>query len=77
MALERDVTLAILYGTPSILILRHQSGAQLAEVHVHTLNGPGQSPIKSHVLRLELYGRFAINVVDNLILVHHQVNLNQ
>lgn len=74
MALERDVTLCTLYDTPSILILRHQSGPQMAEVHVHTLNGPGQAPIKSHVLRLGLFGRFAINIVDNLILVHHQVN---
>lgn len=74
MALERDVTLSILYGIPSILILRHQSGTQMAEVHVHTLNGPGQAPHKSHVLKLELFGRFAINIVDNLILVHHQVS---
>lgn len=74
MALERDVTLATLYGVPAVLILRHQSGPQTAEVHVHTLSGPGQAPVKSHVLKLGLSGRFAINVVDNLILVHHQVS---
>ncbi|KAF5284063.1 hypothetical protein FQR65_LT13609 [Abscondita terminalis] len=74
MTLERDVTLATLYGIPAVLILRHQSGPQTAEVHVHTLNGPGQAPVKSHVLRLGLSGRFAINVVDDLILVHHQAS---
>ncbi|KAK5642592.1 hypothetical protein RI129_008759 [Pyrocoelia pectoralis] len=74
MTLERDVTLATLYGIPAVLILRHQSGPQTAEVHVHTLNGPGQAPIKSNVLRLNLTGRFAINVVDDLILVHHQAS---
>ncbi|KAJ8915777.1 hypothetical protein NQ315_004589 [Exocentrus adspersus] len=74
MALERDVTLATLYDVPAILILRHQSGPQTAEVHVHTLNGPGQSPIKTHILKLALSGRFAINVVDDLILVHHQAS---
>lgn len=74
MALERDVTLATLYGIPAVLILRHQSGPQTAEVQVHTLSGPGQAPVKSHVLKLGLSGRFAINVVDNLILVHHQVS---
>lgn len=72
MALERDVTLATLYGTPAILILRHQTSVQTAEVHVHTLSGPGMAPVKTHVLRLQATGRFAINVVDNLIIVHHQ-----
>lgn len=75
MALERDVTLATLYKTPSILIVRHQSGPQTAEVHIHMMNGPGQAPVKIHVLRLGLSGRFAINVVDNLVIVHHQVGL--
>ncbi|KAF5279065.1 hypothetical protein FQA39_LY05743 [Lamprigera yunnana] len=74
MTLERDVTLATLYGIPAILILRHQSGPQTAEVHVHTLNGPGQAPIKTNILQLGLSGRFAINVVDDLILVHHQAS---
>ena len=27
---------------------------------------------KTHVLRIEMSGRFAVNVVDNLIVVHHQ-----
>lgn len=76
MTLERDVTLATLYDMPSVLILRHQSGLQTAEVHVYTLSGPGQAPVKSHVLRLNLTGRFAINVVDDLILVHHQVKVD-
>ncbi|KAG5897338.1 hypothetical protein JTB14_030224 [Gonioctena quinquepunctata] len=74
MALERDVTLATLYGTPAVLILRHQSGPNTAEVHVHTLSGPGQAPVKSHVLKLGQSGRFAINVVDDVILVHHQAS---
>lgn len=73
MALERDVTLSTLYGVLSVLILRHQSGVQTAEVHIHTLNGLGQAPVKSHVLKLGLTGRFAINIVDNLVLIHHQV----
>ncbi|XP_065161012.1 regulator of MON1-CCZ1 complex-like [Atheta coriaria] len=74
MALERDVTLSTLYGVLSVLILRHQSGVQTAEVHIHTLNGLGQAPVKSHVLKLGLTGRFAINIVDNLVLIHHQAS---
>lgn len=73
MALERDVTLGTLYDTPAILILRHQSGPHTAEVHIHLLNGAGQAAVKSHVLKLGLSGRFAINIVDDLVLVHHQV----
>ena len=29
---------------------------------------------KSHILRLDMSGRFAVNVVDNLIVVHHQAS---
>ena len=29
---------------------------------------------KTHILRLDMSGRFAINVVDNLIIVHHQAS---
>jgi hypothetical protein len=29
---------------------------------------------KSHILRLDMSGRFAINVIDNLIVVHHQAS---
>lgn len=29
---------------------------------------------KSHILRLDKTGRFAINVVDNLVIVHHQAS---
>lgn len=29
---------------------------------------------KSHILKLDKSGRFAINVVDNLIIVHHQAS---
>lgn len=29
---------------------------------------------KSHILKLDASGRFAINVVDNLIIVHHQAS---
>jgi hypothetical protein len=29
---------------------------------------------KSHILKLDMSGRFAINVVDNLIIVHHQAS---
>lgn len=75
MALERDVVLATLYNSPAVLILRHQTGPNSAEVHIHMLGDMGQAPIKSHVLKMGLSGRFAINIVDDIIIVHHQVGI--
>lgn len=69
--LERDVTLALLYGVSSILIL-HQTQNRVVEVLIYMLNGPGLSPKKSHVLKLGQNGRFAMNIVDELVIVHHQ-----
>nr|CAD7567982.1 unnamed protein product [Timema californicum] len=74
--LERDVTLALLYGQPSIVVLRHQPrgvGSPGAEVVVYTILKMLTAK-KSHILRLDMGGRFAINVVDSLIVVHHQAS---
>lgn len=69
---ERDVTLGQIYGVSAILLLRPTPN-RLIEVVVYLLNGPGLAPRKSHILRLGHSGRFAMNVVDDLIVVHHQV----
>lgn len=69
--LERDVTLAQLYGTASILILKQISN-RAVEIVIYTLNGPGLAPKRSHILRLDYSGRLAMNIVDDLIIVHHQ-----
>ncbi|XP_014482084.1 PREDICTED: uncharacterized protein C18orf8 isoform X1 [Dinoponera quadriceps] len=74
---ERDVALAVLYGTPCIILLRHQPGANrtmgTAFVYVYTVHKM-MTIKKSHMLKLDVSGRFAINVVDNLIIVHHQAS---
>lgn len=74
---ERDVALAVLYGTPCIILLRHQPGANrsmgTAFVYVYTIHKM-MTIKKSHMLKLDVGGRFAINVVDNLIIVHHQAS---
>jgi len=72
---ESKVTLGRVYGVLAVLILEANSSTGLMEVEVHLLNGPGLAPRKCHVLRLSLPSsqpRFAINTVDNLIVVHHQ-----
>ncbi|XP_074113186.1 regulator of MON1-CCZ1 complex protein bulli [Cotesia typhae] len=73
---DRDVVLAVLYGTPCIIVLRHQYEANKsisAYVCVYTVHKM-LTIKKSHILKLDLRGRFAINVVDNLIIVHHQAS---
>ncbi|XP_046386131.1 regulator of MON1-CCZ1 complex [Ischnura elegans] len=109
---ERDVTLGVLYGNPSVLVLRHHrprppSSTPIAsslaspatapprslhfsrppivphppannqplgaEIVIYTLQGTSQ-PKKSHILELNMSGRFAVNIVDNLVIVHHEAS---
>lgn len=72
---ERDLTLGQIYGTLAILILK-PSANRFVEVVIYLLNGAGLAPKKSHVLKLGHSGRFAMNIVDDLVVVHHQVLIN-
>ncbi|XP_055628660.1 regulator of MON1-CCZ1 complex, partial [Toxorhynchites rutilus septentrionalis] len=67
----RDVTLAQLYGTNAIMILKQLQNRQF-EVVIYLLNGPGLAPRKAHILRLAQNGRFAMNIADDVVVVHHQ-----
>ncbi len=74
---ERDVTVTNLYGKPRLLILRHQpilkeqSGAHIL---IYTWHKRDSIPQKTDILMTNLSGRFAINIVDDLIVVHHQTS---
>ena len=68
---ERDLNLGNLYGCAAILILQ-QTRNQILEIVIYLLNGNGMSPIKSHILKLGFSGRVAVNIVDNIIIIHHQ-----
>ncbi|XP_071807803.1 regulator of MON1-CCZ1 complex-like isoform X2 [Asterias amurensis] len=74
--LERDVTIANLYSHLYIVVLRHQvrgPSSKGAEIVLYQLQK--ESPAKrTDVLRLNMTGRFAVNVVDNLVVVHHQAS---
>ncbi|XP_012274553.1 uncharacterized protein C18orf8 [Orussus abietinus] len=74
---ERDIALAVLYGIPRIIMLRHQPGVNrssgTAFVYVYTIHKM-MTIQKTHILKLDTSGRFAINIVDNLIIVHHQAS---
>ena len=70
--MERDVVIMHLYGVHYVGMLRNtlQPG-QGAEVLLYQLKD--DSPVRlTHVLMLDISGRFTLSVVDDLIIVHHQ-----
>nr|XP_042710778.1 regulator of MON1-CCZ1 complex isoform X5 [Chrysemys picta bellii] len=71
---ERDIAMATIYEQLYVLYLRHHSrtsnstGAEVVLYHL-----PRESSCKKmHILKLNRTGKFALNVVDNLVVVHHQ-----
>ena len=74
--LERDVTVANIYNNIYVVVLRNHSrllNSVGAEIVLYQLQKDGPAK-KTAVLRLGAVGRFAVNVVDNLIAVHHQAS---
>ncbi|XP_006835083.1 PREDICTED: uncharacterized protein C18orf8 homolog isoform X2 [Chrysochloris asiatica] len=71
---ERDIAMATIYGLLYVLFLRHHSrtsNSTGAEVVLYHLPREGACK-KMHILKLNRTGKFALNVVDNLVVVHHQ-----
>ncbi|XP_020824408.1 regulator of MON1-CCZ1 complex [Phascolarctos cinereus] len=71
---ERDIAMATIYGQLHVLFLRHHSrtsNSAGAEVVLYHLPREGVCK-KTHILKLNRTGKFALNVVDNLVVVHHQ-----
>ncbi|XP_047382053.1 regulator of MON1-CCZ1 complex isoform X5 [Sciurus carolinensis] len=72
---ERDIAMATIYGQLYVLFLRHHSrtsnstGAEVVLYHLPRREGACK---KMHILKLNRTGKFALNVVDNLVVVHHQ-----
>ncbi|KAJ1191162.1 hypothetical protein NDU88_000478 [Pleurodeles waltl] len=71
---ERDIAMATIYGQLFVLFLRHHwrtPNSNGAEVVLYHMPREGSCK-KMHVLKLNRTGKFAVNVVDNLVVVHHQ-----
>nr|XP_033789768.1 regulator of MON1-CCZ1 complex [Geotrypetes seraphini] len=71
---ERDIAMATIYGQLFVLFLRHHSrtsNSTGAEVVMYHLQREGACK-KTHILKLNRTGKFAVNIVDNLVVVHHQ-----
>jgi hypothetical protein len=72
---ERSITIAHIYGLVRLLVLQHESlnvRSRGAQIVVYTVNPDTGFTAKTHTLDLDVSGRFAINVLDNLIITHDQ-----
>ncbi|CAF3623046.1 unnamed protein product [Rotaria socialis] len=72
---ERDCMLATIYDKAYLLVIRQVfrvAGQGSVEVVLYQIEADHKPAQKRHILRLNLYGKCALNVVDNLILIHHQ-----
>ncbi|CAF93193.1 unnamed protein product, partial [Tetraodon nigroviridis] len=71
---ERDISMATIYGQLYVMYLKHHSrtaNSPGAEVVLYHLPREGACK-KTHILKLNTTGKFALNIVDNLVVVHHQ-----
>lgn len=72
---ERSITIASLYGQVRLLVLQHESlnvKSKGAQILVYTVDHETGLTVKTHTLDLDVSGRFAINILDNLIIAHDQ-----
>lgn len=72
---ERSITIAHLYGHVRLLVLQHESlniKSRGAQIVLYTVEPESGTTSKTHTLDLDVNGRFAINVLDNLVIAHNQ-----
>lgn len=72
---ERSITMASIYGQTRLLVLQHESlnlKSKGAQILIYTVNCDTGAASKTHTLDLDINGRFALNVVDNLVIAHDQ-----
>lgn len=71
---ERDMTVVNVYGKTYLLVIIHNN-SNAEGSHIALYNILKDSPIRlSHVLQLYLTGKFAVSIVDDVIVVHHQTS---
>lgn len=72
---ERSITIAFLYNYVRLLVLQHESlnvKSRGAQILIYTVDPKSSSTSKTHTLDLDVSGRFAISIHDNLIVVHDE-----
>ncbi|KAJ3611884.1 hypothetical protein NHX12_021897 [Muraenolepis orangiensis] len=76
---ERDIAMATIYGQLYVMYLKHHSrsaNSPSAEVVLYHLPREGACK-KSHVLKLNTTGKFALNIVDNLTSLIYDIHLRE
>ena len=86
---ERDVTVVNVYGKTYLLVILHNNMSSSSSNSINNENTAStatgsfialynilkDSPFRlTHILQLYLTGKFAINIVDDIIVVHHQTS---
>lgn len=72
---ERSITVASLYDCVRLLVLQHESlnvKSKGAQILIYTVDHQSGVTAKTHTLDLDVSGRFAINIFDNLVIAHDQ-----
>lgn len=72
---ERSITVASVYGRIRLLVLQHESlnvKSRGAQILVYTVDHESGVTAKTHTLDLDVSGKFAINIFDNLVIAHDQ-----
>nr|XP_039263750.1 regulator of MON1-CCZ1 complex-like [Styela clava] len=72
---ERDVTMVNLYSSLYIAVLKHPPSQSISGTEVNLFLLSREAPAKKvYSLITGMSGRFAISVVDSLVIVHHQAS---
>lgn len=73
--LERSISIVSLYGLVRLLVLQNQSlntKTRGAQILIYTVDIDTGATSKTHTLDLDIDGKFAINILDNLVIAHDQ-----
>lgn len=72
---ERSITIGSIYNKVRLMVLQHESlniKSKGAQILVYTIDTETGLTSKTHTLDLDISGRFAINIFDNMIIAHDQ-----
>lgn len=72
---ERSISIVSLYGKVRLLVLQHQSlnlKTRGAQILIYTVDCETGFTSRTHTLDLDVDGKFAINILDNLVVAHDQ-----
>jgi hypothetical protein len=69
---DKDVVMVSLYDNRHYVAIVVNRPQQSSEIHLHLVSKDQTTVTKRHILKVPVNGSIALNVVDNLVVVHHQ-----